>query len=838
MRLILVIMYLVIAAAAVAQECLPYDQYLQPGHRPLELADANCLAGSGQILYVGRDSGLAVYRVDVAGGIHELSSAVAGMSITELHVDDDWLCAIGELDGVGSLVLLDVRLPSGPEPRHRFTLPEGAVLQDIEQRRLWLFNQLPAASEPSVNGYTWNADGELRLDRVLDIPTDRRFGSIRFPYVFLILPSLTDFDYQTEVVEMWDYSTPENAMLMGEHAGWSEVSRIQIEADKVYVHAWRMGIGMICSTYTNDVYELGALGELELLSDSWGNYWDDESAWAHWGSDHRLQLFSDAETASIRPIEGSGEALVRLNGPTSSIAIAGGQWFLLDDLGVLVVDLNLPDALPTLGSWGTGGGTSHDPGESCWGLLVNEGIAYLGSTYGLAAIEIGADGLIHRLGYSSYGQPTAMALAGSTLYTSDWESAFNNTPYLYIYDVQDAAMPVNLTYFPLPHITGRLAVTRDTVYAASWEEGLLVIDVADPMSPQIVEHMLQGDLVRDVMVWDGHLIVAGVDLGIYSIDDPANPILETLVDTEAPIHHLHRSGDRLYVSMGEGGVRVFDFANPEMPQSLGHDPVTTFECATDGNTAYLRGHDLTIADVSDPSDFRRLAGHSHSGRWGQIEVTPGGLLVGLIAEPCLGHQALEMHPLHCGESPGLELELFTVTPGEHEVRMHWSTSTTIAGTDFRVLVEGEYGSSYSVATHAFGFGEYGATDSHADLELGGRLLYRLEARPPGDEWRVVAGDEVTLPTRIDAIRGAWPNPFNPTLTVRLFQDAQRYAFVAVHDVLGRRVAQLHDGPLPAGGTDLMWDGMDTSGEPVASGIYFIHYDGGVASDSRKVVLLR
>jgi len=45
--------------------------------------------------------------------------------------------------------------------------------------------------------------------------------------------------------------------------------------------------------------------------------------------------------------------------------------------------------------------------------------------------------------------------------------------------------------------------------------------------------------------------------------------------------------------------------------------------------------------------------------------------------------------------------------------------------------------------------------------------------------------------------------------------------VAVCDVLGRRLRTLVDGPLPAGNTDLAWDGRDRTGALAKSGVYFI-----------------
>jgi hypothetical protein len=55
---------------------------------------------------------------------------------------------------------------------------------------------------------------------------------------------------------------------------------------------------------------------------------------------------------------------------------------------------------------------------------------------------------------------------------------------------------------------------------------------------------------------------------------------------------------------------------------------------------------------------------------------------------------------------------------------------------------------------------------------------------------------------------ASPNPFRDAATLRLALPAPGPARVEVFDALGRRVAVLHDGPLPAGETALRLDGAD------------------------------
>jgi flagellar hook assembly protein FlgD len=58
------------------------------------------------------------------------------------------------------------------------------------------------------------------------------------------------------------------------------------------------------------------------------------------------------------------------------------------------------------------------------------------------------------------------------------------------------------------------------------------------------------------------------------------------------------------------------------------------------------------------------------------------------------------------------------------------------------------------------------------------------------------------------------------------------ARIAIYDALGRRVAELHNGPMTAGDHRFEWTGN------VASGIYFVLAKSGSAEDVRRVVVTR
>lgn len=95
----------------------------------------------------------------------------------------------------------------------------------------------------------------------------------------------------------------------------------------------------------------------------------------------------------------------------------------------------------------------------------------------------------------------------------------------------------------------------------------------------------------------------------------------------------------------------------------------------------------------------------------------------------------------------------------------------------------------------------------------------------------------TTDAAADAVRGvalspASPNPFGPDARFTLMLERAGKATVALHDVRGRRVAMIHDGPLAAGVHSLRIDG-----ERLPSGSYFLRATAGGFTVVRRVTRL-
>jgi hypothetical protein len=84
----------------------------------------------------------------------------------------------------------------------------------------------------------------------------------------------------------------------------------------------------------------------------------------------------------------------------------------------------------------------------------------------------------------------------------------------------------------------------------------------------------------------------------------------------------------------------------------------------------------------------------------------------------------------------------------------------------------------------------------------------------------------------------FPNPFNPTTTIEYALPSASDVVLGVYDSAGRLVVELENRERAAGTYRVNWDGRNTRGEAVSSGVYFYRLTAGKHTLSRKLVLLK
>ncbi|MDD4147110.1 MAG: C25 family cysteine peptidase [Candidatus Cloacimonetes bacterium] len=97
-------------------------------------------------------------------------------------------------------------------------------------------------------------------------------------------------------------------------------------------------------------------------------------------------------------------------------------------------------------------------------------------------------------------------------------------------------------------------------------------------------------------------------------------------------------------------------------------------------------------------------------------------------------------------------------------------------------------------------------------------------------------DEVSAAT-LSNLRN-YPNPFNPNTTIAFDSKYATNAKLQVYNTRGQLVTTLHNGPIQAGVNSFNWDGTDSSGVSVSSGIYFYRLYSEQDTKTRKMLLMK
>lgn len=120
------------------------------------------------------------------------------------------------------------------------------------------------------------------------------------------------------------------------------------------------------------------------------------------------------------------------------------------------------------------------------------------------------------------------------------------------------------------------------------------------------------------------------------------------------------------------------------------------------------------------------------------------------------------------------------------------------------------------------------------------LMMATVSDPTAAKVRVKGMDEPPVLPESFRLYQNFPNPFNPSTTIRfeIGSAAGSTVQLDVYNVLGQHVKSLRKGELPAGEYNVTWNGTNTQGARVASGVYFYRLQVADEVATMKMVLLK
>jgi hypothetical protein len=196
-------------------------------------------------------------------------------------------------------------------------------------------------------------------------------------------------------------------------------------------------------------------------------------------------------------------------------------------------------------------------------------------------------------------------------------------------------------------------------------------------------------------------------------------------------------------------------------------------------------------------------------------------------------------------SPGqvqvLGADLYNGTPSQ--VR----SFKDVTGTTYPLLLYGAHPTGGDLSLLYGPYDNFVIIDAQGTVRYHAALLWPLGNRYHLDEIRATVDALVTDPTGVPDVPippglflAASPNPFRASTSVELTNPTQEElsARIMVHDLNGRAVARLWNGPVRPGRVAVRWNGHTEDGRPLASGLYLLRADLGPYRLSRRITLLR
>ncbi|MBN2031383.1 T9SS type A sorting domain-containing protein [bacterium] len=150
-------------------------------------------------------------------------------------------------------------------------------------------------------------------------------------------------------------------------------------------------------------------------------------------------------------------------------------------------------------------------------------------------------------------------------------------------------------------------------------------------------------------------------------------------------------------------------------------------------------------------------------------------------------------------------------------------------------------SSFVLKTTTLDLGEYLLSVAISDEDTTISTNWLIEITSP----TIVAQEALLSVPKTYALHQNYPNPFNPETTIEYHLPQPSEVKLVIYDVRGQVVRELIQGTKPAGYHDVVWDGRNSQGQRVATGIYIYRIEmisKGVEEqkfvDIKKMVLMK
>ncbi|MDH4071423.1 MAG: T9SS type A sorting domain-containing protein, partial [Ignavibacteria bacterium] len=398
-----------------------------------------------------------------------------------------------------------------------------------------------------------------------------------------------------------------------------------------------------------------------------------------------------------------------------------------------------------------------------------------------------------------------------------------------IVDISDPSSPVHLGSIfddETTALDGAYAVYVVGEYAfvaAREDDGLEIIDVSDPANPVHVSALFDTpnralDGARAIAVAGSYAYIASyIDDGleIVNIEDPFNPehtgaLFDNATTALNAAWAVDVSGSYAFVSANvDGGIEVVDISDPANPVHAG----ALFD---DAATALAGARSVSIL-----GSFGYAASFFDNG----VEVFDVSAFVDGNLPPVVTD--IPDQTVDRGQRfEPLSFDIFVSDPdnGDEEITWSWTGNT-------------ELQVRYDAIRRRMRIRQPGSNWSGSET-----ILFTAtdpEGASDSDEatFTILPTDGITESSE-PILLGNYPNPFNPSTTIRFSLSRPGNVSLTVFSVLGNHVITLVKGFHEAGVHSVYWSGNNSHGQAVANGLYIYRISTDYETAAKSMLLMK
>jgi len=345
-----------------------------------------------------------------------------------------------------------------------------------------------------------------------------------------------------------------------------------------------------------------------------------------------------------------------------------------------------------------------------------------------------------------------------------------------------------------------------------------------------------GGVVQDLAISGAHLFAAIINSGVYLSSyngsnwgnwNTVNAGLRTF-----DVRALEIIGSNLFAGTNEGGVLLLT------------DNASSWKDVSDGLTnkkiLCLLANGTQLYAGTDGSGV--FVTNDNGSSWTALNT---GLSDGKISALVINNQTLYAANnldkyVYKMDISALSVELTNFTAKINKtgnIQLNWTTATEIDNYGFdierKLIKSGNWnkigfvqGSGNSNSTKNYSFTDKDTSDAG--------YSYRLKQIDNSGKYKYTNEVAVVINSPSRFLLGQnFPNPFNPTTTIKYSIPASGYVSLKVYDIIGNEVAKLVDETKPAGNYQIDFDASMLN-----SGIYFYKMQSGNFMDTKKLILLK